>query len=241
MGNSSVTLNAKIVIGYIIANIILFLSQIVLVVIFDDAIANFAILGLINLVWGLLFGAWLVYQARIYLCINQWYYFKSNPTRSILYIVLGFLALVLISLSSTAILIHIFDFEIDPQNQQYIVEILNSGAVGFLSMIMYAVILAPIIEELVFRKGVFELITNRFGVVAAIIGNSFLFAFIHVMFEFIDPETSTQYMNILPYFIPGLVISIIYYRSGKLIMIPIIIHILYNAMGIFAIFIEGLF
>lgn len=240
MKKTSLSLNTKIVIGYIIANIILFLSQLVLFVIFDDAIANYAFLGVFNLIWGVLFGTWLIFKTRIYFCINQWNYLKSNPSRSILYIVLGFIALVIITLSSTAILINVFGLEIDPQNQQHIVEILNSGAMGFISIVLYAIILAPLIEELVFRKGVFELINRRFGTIAAIIGNSFLFAFIHVVFEFTDPESSTQYMNILPYFIPGLIISIIYYRSGKLIMIPIIIHIMYNAMGIIAIFLQGL-
>ncbi len=239
MKKTTVSLNTHIVVAYIIANIILFASQLLLFLIVPDMMENLAFLGFINLIWGGFFTIWLIYHARIYLCINQWSYIKSNPPRAIIYTVLGFIALVVIALGSNLILIHLFGLEIDPQNQQHIIDIIRSGPLGFISMITYAIILAPIIEELVFRKGVFELIYKRFGVIAAILGNSVLFGLIHVMFEFMDTQTTTQYINIVPYIIPGIVLSIIYYRSGKLIIIPIVIHMLYNAMGIFAIIVES--
>lgn len=109
-------------------------------------------------------------------------------------------------------------------NQQAIISAVTSRT-GFL-MIISAVIIGPVIEELIFRKAVFGLIKNN---KVALVVSTFVFGLIHVL-----SETSIQaaIVNGVSYFVMGFVFSYIYLKAERNVMIPIIVHIINNAVSI---------
>ena len=109
-------------------------------------------------------------------------------------------------------------------NQQAIISAVTSKT-GFL-MIISAVIIGPVIEELIFRKAVFGLIKNN---KIALVVSTFVFGLIHVL-----SETSIQaaIVNGVSYFVMGFVFSYIYLKAERNVMIPIIVHIINNAVSI---------
>lgn len=114
-------------------------------------------------------------------------------------------------------------------NQQAVISAVTSST-GIL-MIVSAVIIGPIIEELVFRKAVFGLISNN---TVALIVSTLVFGFIHVMSE---ASVTEAIINGSSYFVMGFVFSFIYLKSDRNIMIPIAVHILNNAISILLIFV----
>lgn len=80
-----------------------------------------------------------------------------------------------------------------------------------------SLIIAPIGEELVFRKYLFAKMLNRYHVWTAMVWSSLCFALIHV----------PDYRNLLPTFLLGFFCSFAFQRSKK-ILYPIILHFLYN-------------
>jgi membrane protease YdiL (CAAX protease family) len=108
----------------------------------------------------------------------------------------------------------------------------------FLFFIM-AVILAPIMEELVFRKGLAEAIysfirisfikninqkaVKMIATIISIIISASLFAFIHTGTE--------DKIHFLSYLGGAIILSTSYFVSGRRIIVPIILHMLNNAMA----------
>lgn len=81
-----------------------------------------------------------------------------------------------------------------------------------------SVILAPIIEEIVFRGILFPAIKERYGLVAGIVGSSLIFTFVHI-----DP---IQMLSVLPL---GIYLAIMYHRTGS-IYPGMILHATWNLM-----------
>ena len=99
--------------------------------------------------------------------------------------------------------------------QNAIVELVNMD--GWLQFVIVTLV-APIFEELVFRKFVIDR-TNRFGEKAAILFSAAAFALFH-----------TNLFQLFYTFGLGLILAYLYVRTGKL-RLPIIFHVLINALG----------
>jgi membrane protease YdiL (CAAX protease family) len=109
-------------------------------------------------------------------------------------------------------------------NQEVIESALKSN--GIVLMILSAVILGPIAEELIFRKAIFGLIKKNS---VALIVSSLVFGLIHLLNE----ETfSNLLVNGVSYFIMGLIFGYIYIRNKRNIMVPIIVHIVSNLISV---------
>ena len=91
------------------------------------------------------------------------------------------------------------------------------GMDGWLQFVVITLI-APVIEELVFRKFIIDR-TNRFGEKAAILFSALAFALFH-----------TNLFQLFYTFGLGLVLGYMYVRTGKL-RLPIIFHVAINALG----------
>lgn len=81
-----------------------------------------------------------------------------------------------------------------------------------------SVILAPIIEEIVFRGVLFPALGRRYGVVVGIFVSSFLFTLVHI--------NPIQMISVLPL---GIYLAIMYYRTGS-IYPGMILHATWNLM-----------
>lgn len=87
-------------------------------------------------------------------------------------------------------------------------------------LIIHAVILAPLAEEIVFRKSIRDLIKNP---IVYLIVSSLFFGLFHCL--------SGDFENIIKYALPGLMFSIIYLNEEN-IGLSYIIHLLYNLVVI---------
>lgn len=112
-------------------------------------------------------------------------------------------------------------------NQAIILESLQGGGAFF--MIISAVILGPIVEELIFRKAFFGVISNQ---KVAVVVSSFIFGLIHVLAE---PTFLDLVINIIPYVVIGFVFGYIYTKHHKNLFIVTLVHMITNLISIVSI------
>lgn len=115
-----------------------------------------------------------------------------------------------------ASLIEVYVLGIEPgsENTQMIMDITRIAPI----MVVTSVLLAPILEELVFRRVIFgSLIQTQNFWVAALI-SAFVFALIH-----------RDFTHLLVYTVMGLIFSFLYYKTKRLLA-PIIAHMAMNGL-----------
>jgi uncharacterized protein len=95
---------------------------------------------------------------------------------------------------------------------------LVSKAQSNIEMVVIICVVAPILEEIIFRKILFEAFKRKLGSIAAAIGSALIFSVIHFDFA-----------NIANYILIGLVFSLIYIKS-KSLMNSMIAHMLMNTI-----------
>ncbi|MFW6298914.1 MAG: CPBP family intramembrane glutamic endopeptidase, partial [Bacillota bacterium] len=185
--------------------------------IFEDNEALTSFSAGLNLLWYLVLTILLFRFASIYLFKNQWIYFKENPRRSFFLIILGlFLMFAMNMFINTGFTL--IGQEVGSENQSALEEIIQGRTFDMVAIVIFAGILAPIAEEIVFRKGLYGLIYNKFGNVAAILLSGILFGLVHMTSELANVA------GMIPYFGLGIILSYIYYYSSKMIFVPIAVH-----------------
>ncbi len=117
-------------------------------------------------------------------------------------------------------------------NQELIENILKYS--GAIPMIISTVLLAPIVEEAIYRKCIFHYL-NRYPVWVSYLVSTILFALPHMI------TTSTSFGNwcliALPYLIDGAMLAAIYHLSNKNIYASIAAHMLNNLIAVILVFI----
>lgn len=222
-------LDKGILVIYLLTFLLVPLLQLLALAIFpsifeDDAALTTFSAGL-NLLWYLVLTLALLRFARIYLFKNQWIYFKENPKRSLLLVFLG-----LFLMFATNLFINtgfsIFGQELGSENQAALEEIISGRVFDMVAIVIFAGILAPIAEEIVFRKGLYGIIQKKAGNFVAILGSGLIFGLIHMTGEL------TNVVGMIPYFGLGIILSYIYYFSSKMIFVPIMVHGVMNLISI---------
>jgi hypothetical protein len=92
-----------------------------------------------------------------------------------------------------------------------------------------AVIIGPVVEELIFRKAIFGLISNDKVALAV---STFIFGAIHLLGE---ASILEALVNGVAYFVMGFVFGYIYLKNNRNIMVPIIVHVLSNLISVIGI------
>jgi len=118
-------------------------------------------------------------------------------------------------------------------NEAAIASMFTNNPLNLIALFLTLVVLTPIIEETVFRKGIYGLVEQRFGDVTAIIFSGLIFGFLHV-------AGWGDYINVFPYLAMGLSFSFIYYYSGKNIYVVIALHMLNNFIPYLTYFIDSI-
>lgn len=117
----------------------------------------------------------------------------------------------------------------DSVNQMSIRQAISSN--GAIFMVISAVLLGPIVEELVFRKAMFGLFKKpNVGLVVS----SLTFGAIHLLGE---TSIQTAIVNGIVYFVMGFVFGYIYLKNNKNLFAPLAVHILSNLISIIFIFV----
>lgn len=144
----------------------------------------------------------------------------------------GFALQVVIVLAVVDPLIRLLN--IDQPEQQQIAEIIAaaSGAVGVVSLILVTTVLAPIIEEIIYR-GVLLRAILRLGAsdTAAIVVSAAIFASIHL----VDPQAAIVVPGL---FVLGIVLALVTLRSGDLSR-AILIHAGVNSLAAIALLVSN--
>jgi membrane protease YdiL (CAAX protease family) len=97
------------------------------------------------------------------------------------------------------------------------------------AMIVLAVVVAPVTEELVFRAGLFRFLRTRVPRWIALLGPSLFFAALHVNWS-----TLQGLASLAPLVVLAVVFSVAYERTGH-IGTPIVAHACFNLNTIFVI------
>ncbi len=98
----------------------------------------------------------------------------------------------------------------------------ESPAIVHILMVISAVVLAPVVEEYIFRGILLSSWTVKWGATRAIIISSFIFAIFHI-----DPVGA---------FVAGVALCLIYFHTGSLLLV-IFIHMINNGLAVIFMFI----
>lgn len=105
---------------------------------------------------------------------------------------------------------------------QELVQLFQSGghplAIGLL--VIFAVVLAPIVEELIFRACIYRFLKGQMSLVLAQLCSASLFALVHA-----------NLLSFAPLLLVGILLARNYERSGNL-LIPILFHAFFNAFSL---------
>lgn len=129
----------------------------------------------------------------------------------------GFLAVNLVLVTLIAIL-----GPVDPPEQRLLRE-LTTGGVTTLLTVVAAIVMAPVLEEVVFRGVLFQALRRRAGLWPAVVFSSLLFAAIHV--EITQPLFSGGLLLL------GVLFALVQHRVGNL-LVPIVGHAAFNAVAV---------
>lgn len=152
--------------------------------------------------------------------------FKNKWIKNLLIIVIGFALLYGLSILLNYIYLLLGFSEDDTSaNQEAIIQALHSN--GKIYMIIYSLILAPILEEIVFRKLFYKALreNTKLPVWAIVLIISIVFAFIHVS----DVESLVYFPQ---YFVLALVITVGYAISKENLFVSTGLHFLNNLAAI---------
>lgn len=147
--------------------------------------------------------------------------FKENKKQYLKDIALGFGALIAASILMNVIYTALGITDTSA-NQEQLNQLLEGGWFAQMSLVLFAVFLAPMVEEMVFRMAMFKHLMKfpNMKPWLIIVISSFIFGFIHVMGAF-DLEQIFYYAGL------GAVLGVMYYKS-KNIIVPTVIHMLLN-------------
>ena len=156
---------------------------------------------------------------------------KEQKGQFFIAIIIGYLYIMLGNIASgylSSFLSNIFGLVPgEAVNQEVIVSALRSD--GMILMMISAIILGPIVEELIFRKAIFGLIKSD---KMAIFISALVFGLIHLAGE---ASIQAALVNGISYFVMGFVFGYIYIKNNRNIMVPIAVHILSNLISIIVI------
>ncbi|MFI3329824.1 MAG: CPBP family glutamic-type intramembrane protease [bacterium] len=116
-------------------------------------------------------------------------------------------------------------------NQEAIAEMVKSAP---LTIIISAVIFAPIVEELVFRAGVYKLFEGKFNTKIAILGSGAIFGLLHVVMGLMTGDLF-ELVYFINYFAMGCAFGLLYAKT-KNIYICMGVHFINNLVGVLLLF-----
>ncbi len=161
---------------------------------------------------------------------------KADKLRYLIIIVVGFITMLIASIA----IIYILEFlgvTETSENQEALNLLLEGTLFDKIALFSFAVLLVPLIEEMVFRKAVLDIfhfeprvndgsklykVKNVLLATIAILISSFTFGLIHVM--------SGDFIQIIYYGGLGIILGVIYLVANKNILVPIAVHFLLNFM-----------
>lgn len=133
-------------------------------------------------------------------------------------------------------------------NEQGIIDIMSSGTNNLIIMSISTVLLAPFLEEIVFRKSLFNLLSKKLKPIFVIIISGLIFGSIHIIDPVITAFQSISTNGVKPviyefsyifvYGLMGIAFGIVYQLSHRNIIVTIILHMINNFLSVLLTIIE---
>ncbi len=149
---------------------------------------------------------------------EQYIYSKNNIHEFIKIILLG-LAGLFLAVFVTSTIMSFLGVTENSNNQEALNGLLNAATFDKIALVIFTVLFAPFVEEIVFRRAIFGFL-EKTSIPLAIIVSGLSFGLIHVL--------SGDYIQLIIYGSLGLALAYTYYRSNKNIWTVIVIHTIYN-------------
>lgn len=199
----------------------------------DDLEYQYIVVTLLNLVWylGMALSFYFAIKPSLKLELAS---FKALKTyEKAFFVVRGLLLMYAVQIGVTLVLdaLNVFDVS---NNQEAIVTLAGIGPLTQISLILFSVFLAPFTEEILFRRVLYKWLEKKSSRVLAVLLASILFGLIHGLTELSNP------IVLLPYVAVGIILQIFYIRSQTL-FVPIIMHSVFNLVGVTVILITTYF
>ncbi|MGD9604842.1 MAG: lysostaphin resistance A-like protein [Bacilli bacterium] len=178
----------------------------------------------------LLLGIFVVILWKHFIRDGKLFFSKANFGKYIGIILVGFIA-INVAIVGLAEIFELLKIEGTSENQSIVESMLSYDSKIF--MIITTILLAPIVEEIIFRKLLFGVVEEKFHLppIFAILISAVIFAAIHAVDAFFF-----QYLAL------ALIIAGSYAYSKNNIFVPIGIHLINNALSVILYFLsEGLF
>jgi len=157
--------------------------------------------------------------------IEQWYDFKHDLKGNLLYgCIIGTVLIYLFGLIG-GILTLLLGGQSTSENQQLIETITMSHP---MMMIFTSVVLAPFLEECIFRGIVFGWVYELSPRLAHLV-SAFIFGFIHVMMAILAGNIA-EWVQIFSYFFMGIALSYLYEKRNN-IYVPVLAHAMNNLIS----------
>lgn len=153
---------------------------------------------------------------------DNWKAFKQQPGKYFGQIVTGFL-IVFGALLVASYILDLLGVAGTSQNEETIRSYFTKDLGQIIMLFLLLCIFTPIVEEVIFRKVVYNFFEPRAGHIVAIIGTGVIFGLMHVI-------TYGDFIQSIPYILMGIAFGYIYYRSKKNIYVTIGVHFLNNFM-----------
>ena len=154
---------------------------------------------------------------------NKKFYLWFIPVSTVLFVGISYLVDYLVGLAAES-----------SENQLQIVNILENG--GFVPMLISTVILAPLVEELVFRKCIFSLCGKK-KIIFAYLLSIILFVLPHMLST--KTDIGMWLLQSIPYLVSAIMFAVIYHLSKFNIYATMIAHICNNILAIILVFAVG--
>ena len=151
---------------------------------------------------------------------DDFVHFKNEPKKHFGYIFSGFILIYVAATIANIIMISL-GVEETSMNEMAIQSMFSPHWISVITLFLSLVIITPIVEETVFRKGLYGIVRPGLGDVGAVLVSGLIFGFLHV-------AGWGDFIQVIPYAFMGLSFSFIYYYSGRNVYVVIAIHALNN-------------
>lgn len=151
---------------------------------------------------------------------KDWEDFKRNKNQKISMIFTGFL-LVYASLIFANLVLTLLGVSGTSENELLIQSLFSDSPLTLFLLFLLLCVFTPIVEEVVFRKVIYNFIEPRSNYKVAIAVTGLVFGLMHVI-------SYGDFIQSIPYVLMGLVFGYIYWKSNKNIYVTIGVHFLNN-------------
>lgn len=156
---------------------------------------------------------------------------KEKPKYYLIYILISIFGFIIITYVVELLLSFVTSDQSENQNTiEFIIE--NGGAV---TMIIATVLLAPILEELVYRKAIFQ-IFKKYSLAAAYIFSIIAFTLPHVLSSDMA-DLGNWILITIPYLLSAFLLVLVYHKSNENIYVTILVHMANNLLAVMLILI----